>query len=453
MQKQSIIWLTLTLSVILTLVTACGPATSTSNPTTSVRHPIATVPAGENLYVLDGYAPLGTSSIGNQQIIAFHPGSTDPTTLITLPAGLTSQDHQRLYTATARDGQTTITIINTQTGATLHAFVIAGTYSIAEQDFTNAVSSPDGRWLALRQVEQPGNETTIALVDTQAQKLVKTIQLNGTFSLDAISPHGGMLYLLQYLNDGSGHYYVRAYDTDANKLIDGVIADKSELNDPRMVGAALTRQMAPDGSLAYTLYIDATRNIAFMHILPLADHPEPGGPNQLPVPQFARCIDLPVGKAADLLHYYTLALSSDGTALYAANGALGVVTEISLNNDEYNIFSDNIVHQNKFNPGTASIADKKRMLHNGAVLSGDGTILYFTGTHGIWAVNTVDLSVRGNYLTQEAPTSVGFSADSHTVYAVDPAHGITLLDATTGQAQQIIQGPVHAPWGIEWITD
>jgi hypothetical protein len=452
MQKQSITWLTLTLSVLLTLITACGPATSTSNPTINVTHPSATVPAGENLYVLDGYAPLGTNSIGNQQIIAFHPGSPDPTTLITLPAGLTSQDHQRLYTATARDGQTTITIINTQAGATLHAFVIAGTYSIAEQDFTNAVSSPDGRWLALRQVGQPGNETTIALVDTQAQKLAKTIQLNGTLSLDAISPHGGMLYLLQYLNDGSNHYYVKAYDTRANQLLPTIIADKSELNDPRMVGTALTRQMAPDGSLAYTLYIDPTRNIAFVHILPLADRPEPGGPDQLPVPQFARCIDLPVGKSADLLHYYTLALSSDGTALYAANGALGVVTEISLNNDEYNIFSDNIAHQNRFDPGTASITDKNRVLHNGATLSGDGRILYFTGTRGIWAINTADLSIRGNYLTQEAPTGVGFSADGHIVYAVDPAHGITLLDAATGQAQQVIQGPAHAPWGIEWIS-
>ena len=454
MQKQFIIWLTLTLSVILTLITACGPATSTSNPTTSVTHPIATVPAGENLYVLDGYAPLGTSSIGNQQIIAFHPGSPDPTPLITLPAGLTSQDHQRLYTATARDGQTTIAIINTQTGATLHAFVIAGTYSIAEQHFTNAVSSPDGRWLALRQVGQPSNETTIALVDTQAQKLVKTIQLNGTFSLDTISPHGGMLYLLQYLNDGSGHYYVRAYDTDANKLIDGVIADKSELNDPRMVGTALTRQMAPNGSLAYTLYIDPTRNIAFVHILPLADRPEPGGPDQLPVPQFARCIDLPVGKSADLLHYYTLALSSDGTALYAANGALGVVTEISLNNDEYNIFSDNIALQSTFDPGHISMtgSDTTRMLHNGAVLSPDGTSLYFTGVRGIWAVDTHNLGIKGNYLTQDALTGVGFSADGHIVYAVDPAHGITLLDAATGQAQQVIQGPAHAPWGIEWIS-
>ena len=64
MQKKPIIWLTLTLSVLVTIAVACGPATSTHNPTasnnstTSVTHPIATVPVGENLYVLDGYPVL-----------------------------------------------------------------------------------------------------------------------------------------------------------------------------------------------------------------------------------------------------------------------------------------------------------------------------------------------------------------------------------------------------------
>src|SRR5216684_6856472 len=215
MQKRSVICLTLPLSVLLTLIIACGPTTPRPNPTTStgvmerslrsayqflaptnVTHPVATVPPGENLYVLDGYTPLGANSTDGQQIVAFHPGSANPATLVTLPTGLTSQDHQRLYTATARGGQTAIAIINTQTGAKIHSFVIAGTYSIVEQDFANSVSSPDGRWLALRQVGQTGNETTIALVDTQAGKLVKTIQLNGNFSLDAISAHAGIIYLL-----------------------------------------------------------------------------------------------------------------------------------------------------------------------------------------------------------------------------------------------------------------
>ena len=93
------------------------------------------------------------------------------------------------------------------------------------------------------------------------------------------------------------------------------------------------------------------------------------------------------------------------------------------------------------------------MLHNGAVLSPDGTTLYFAGVHGIWAVDTHNLGVKGNYLTQQAFTGVGFSADGYTLYAVDPAQGITIFDAATGQIQQTIQGIVRAPWGIEWVTN
>ncbi|HYU74494.1 MAG TPA: hypothetical protein VEL31_17625 [Ktedonobacteraceae bacterium] len=56
-------------------------------------------------------------------------------------------------------------------------------------------------------------------------------------------------------------------------------------------------------------------------------------------------------------------------------------------------------------------------------------------------------------MTQQALTGVALSADSRTLYAVDPAHGITLLNAATGQSQQVVQGPAHNPWGIEWITN
>jgi len=465
MQKKSLFWLTLTLSVLLVVAVACGsattsgPATTTSFHTTSnysttgVTHSIAKVPAGEDLYVLDGYTPLG-ASLGTQQIIAFHPGSGSPATLVTLPAGLTSQDHQRLYTATVTNGQTTISIINTQTGKMIHSFIIPGSYTLAEQGFTNSVISPDGRWLALRQLDQPGSETTIVLVDTQAMSVNKTIQLNGDFYLDAISPHGGIIYLLQYLNDGSNHYYVKAYDTHANQLLPTIIADKSELNDPRMVGTALTRQMAGDGDAAYTLYTDTRSNIAFVHILPLVDRPTPGGPNQLPAPQFARCLDLPVGKSPDLLRYYTLTLSAKGDTLYAANGALGIVVEISLS-PAYDVLSDNIASQNHFNPGYVNMTSSAttRVLHNGAVLSRDGSILYFTGVDGIWAVSTGDLQVKDHYMTQQAFTGVASSAGGSVLYAVDPAQGILILNAATGQTQRVIQGPAHTPWGIEWISN
>jgi DNA-binding beta-propeller fold protein YncE len=441
MSKKSTSWLIVMLGMLLPLVAACGTSASTGTSPSIV----ATVPHGENLYVLDGYTPMGTNG-NSQQIVAFHPGSSKPTALVTLPVGLTSMDHQTLYTATSHSSQTTISVINTQSGSLIRSLVVQGNYTTAGQSFANAVLSFNGQWLALRELGQAGNGTTIALVDTQAGKLVKTIHLNGNFDLDAVNPDGSRIYLLERLNDGSGHYYVRLYDVTENQLYQYPIVDKTEINDPRMTGTALARQMASDGTMVYTLYIDTARNVAFVHILPLTG-------------DFlgARCVVLPAGKSADLLHYYTLTLSSDGTTLYAANGALGVANAIELSGAD--IFNDKIAGTSRFNPGNINAAsgDKTQALYNGAALSPDQKTLYFVGQHGIWAINTSDLLAQRNsfahYLTQQSLTGIALSADGHMLYAVDPANGITLLNAGTGQPQQVIQGPAYAPWGIEWITN
>jgi hypothetical protein len=112
--------------------------------------------------------------------------------------------------------------------------------------------SGDGRWLALRAQNTPVGATSIALVDTQAGRLVKSIRLNGDFTLDAVSPRGTILYLLEYYQAGTSHYNVRAYDVNANQLLDGSIVDKNDLGD-KMQGEALARQMTDDGDMAYTL--------------------------------------------------------------------------------------------------------------------------------------------------------------------------------------------------------
>src|SRR5438128_9401422 len=125
MQKKSILWLMVTLSALLTLAAACGTNTITSNKATTVATKATRVPPGENIYVLDGYTPLGSASYA-QQIVAVHPASANPSSLLSLPAGLSSQDHQRLYTATPANGQTTISVINTQSGTKMHTFTISG---------------------------------------------------------------------------------------------------------------------------------------------------------------------------------------------------------------------------------------------------------------------------------------------------------------------------------------
>src|SRR6266851_2950515 len=449
MKKRSFVWLGLLLSLLLTLVTACAgglpQAGSNSNP--------AARPAGDELYVLDSYTGAGHNQVA-QHIVALPVGTSNPAALLTLPAGLTDLKHQRVYIASSLTGgngtvHTTISVLDTSSGAAVRTFSIPGNYSTADRGYANSMLSGDGRWLALRALDTPAGTTSIALVDTQAGKLVKSIHLNGDFTLDAVSPKGTMLYLLEYYQAGTSHYNVRAYDVNANQLLEGSIVDKNELGE-KMQGEALTRQMSGDGDIAYTLYINPVTNKAFIHILWLADTAD----TSVPFPAIARCLDLPVGNSSALLRYYTLTLSRGGSTLYAANAALGTIATVNLDlgMNSYQLWLIPNAKITHFNPGnnTVSAADQARELHNGAVLSRNQKLLYVAGLQGIWVINADTLKVQAQYLKEQSFTGLAESSDGQRLYGVDPTIGITLLDPGSGATRTVIKGAVQSPWGIEW---
>lgn len=448
MKNRSIAWLGLLLGLLLPLLAACGGGLpqKSSNPS------LATHPIGDQLYVLDNYTGAGNRQVA-QHIVALPIGTTNPTARLMLPAGLTDLKHQRLYVADpAPDGNSTsISVIDTGSGATVRTFRIAGNYSTADRGYADSMLSGDGRWLALRAQKTPPGTTSIALVDTQAARLVKNIHLRGDFTLDAVSPRGTWLYLLEYYEAGTSHYNVRAYDVKANYLMPGSIIDKNELGE-KMQGEALTRQMSEDGDMAYTLYINPVTNKAFIHILWLADTAN----TSVPFPALARCLDLPVGNSPALLRYYTLTLSQDGNTLYAANAALGTIATVNLDlgMNSYQLWLIPNAKITHFNPGNSTVntADQVQELHNGAVLSRDQKLLYVAGAHGIWVINTDTLKVQAQYLKEQSFTGLAESSDGQTLYGVDPTMGITLLDPNTGATRTVIKGVVQSPWGIEWAT-
>ncbi len=442
MKKRSLVWFGLILCMLLPLVTACGGGlpqkSGNSNP--AVR------PSGDVLYVLDSYTRAA------QHIVALPTGATNPTARLTLPAGLTDLKHQRVYIANPlSNGHTSISVIDTSSGATVRTFSIPGSYSAADRGYADSMLSGDGRWLALRAQNTPAGATSIALIDTQAGKLVKSIHLNGDFTLDAVSPRGTILYLLEYYQAGTSHYNVRAYDVNANQLLQNSIVDKNDLGD-KMQGEALSRQMSEDGDMAYTLYINHVTNKAFIHILWLTDTVN----NYTPFPAIARCIDLPVGSSPALLHYYTLTLSQDGKTLYAANAALGMIAKVNLDlgMNAYQLWLIDKARIDHFDAGNPVVtqADQARELHNGAVLSRDQNLLYVAGLHGIWVINTDTLKIQSEYLKQQDFTGLAVSGDGRTLYGVDPATGITLLDPSSGDTHAVIKSAVQAPWGIEWAN-
>lgn len=183
-------------------------------------------------------------------------------------------------------------------------------------DGTGAGVSGDGSTLVLASSylsAGPGaKETSLTLLDGANLTVQGKIRLPGSFSVDAVSPDGSTIYLIEYTSTKDPtEYAVRAYDTDAGRLIPGQIVDLSE-PDEDMSGVALTRANSPDGRWAYTLYHSDTH--PFIHALDT----EAGS---------ALCIDLPHDLRWRELYQSKLLVSDEGRTITVEgkDGPLAVV--------------------------------------------------------------------------------------------------------------------------------
>ena len=422
------------LTAVVLSVAGCAQGTSSTHSTRLS----ASIPANEMLYVLDGAA-------GAQRIVGIHAGGAAGASTA-LPAGLATQDHQQLYVATPNGSHTAIAILDTRTGATTRTFAIDGSYASDAHGYGGATLTPDGHWLALRRAGQTGgDQSTIALIDTQAGKVARTIQLSGDFDIDALSPDGSVLYLLQNLHDAQHHYYVRAYDIGVGKLLDQIIVDKSELYNPKMQGSAVARRFGNEGAAAFTLYVDPLRNTAFVHVLSLDTSGN--------ITPFARCVDdLPASQSIDLLRSYTLVLSSDGSILYAVNAALGVASKITTTDG--GILNSHVISASHFTPMGSVSGDYGYggILSNGAALSGDGATLYVAGARGLQVIRTSDMEPLGTYLAGHALTSVAVSANGTLLYVTDAQQGVLLVSSDGSRSEQLGVKGLQSPRGIAWVS-
>jgi hypothetical protein len=123
----------------------------------------------------------------------------------------------------------------------------------------------DGSTLVLVRPERafPPPNTKLAVLDAGQLRVEREITLPGFFTVDAISPDGRWLYLIQYPDEDFLDYHVRALDTRTGRL------DPRDVVDPRkpreqMGGLPMTRALSRDGRWAYTLY---GGNEVFIHAL------------------------------------------------------------------------------------------------------------------------------------------------------------------------------------------
>jgi hypothetical protein len=127
--------------------------------------------------------------------------------------------------------------------------------------------SADGRTLVLIRPRRgyPRAATTFAVLDATRLRLRRVLTLRGDYSFDAISPHGELMYLVQYVSRRNpNRYLVRAYDLRARRLLPEPVVDPRESSEP-MNGIPVTRATSPDGRWAYTLYDGAEH--PFIHAL------------------------------------------------------------------------------------------------------------------------------------------------------------------------------------------
>jgi DNA-binding beta-propeller fold protein YncE len=217
---------------------------------------------------------------------------------------------ERLLAHRAGD-DTTVVAVRRGSGRVLRSRRVSGRWSVPAAALDGATTglSADGATLVLaRPVRSfPPASTRLAVLDARRLAVRRRIALRGFFTVDAISPDGRRLYLVQY-GDDVLDYRVRALDTGAGRLLDGDVVDPREPGE-QMGGLPMTRAVSRDGRWAYTLYGGGEET--FIHALDT-------------VGRTAACIDLEMLAPGADLGGVRLRVSADGRRLDVRDGGRAV---------------------------------------------------------------------------------------------------------------------------------
>jgi len=342
-----------------------------------------------------------------------------------LPLGTPSPDWMHLYTVSS----SALLDLDPQTGTTLHTLALPGGYQLPPATLSGVPGglSQDGRWLVLEAFDTTSttpSATHLLLIDTSYAMRPQPVDLKGFFNFDAISNDGRRVYLIQYVS--STEYYVRQFDVGIGQLNPTIIFDKLD-GGAAMAGLRLSGVVSPDGQMLYSVYVRPNKS-AFIHALSLDGN------------LIAYCIDLP-GSAdpaanGDAEFQWSLALSPDGNHLYAANGAMGIVADVSTGGNG----PPSITR-------TAHIA-KGQPASSGAAVSPDGGTLVMSGDKGIEWVDTTTLRARDSALAGWTVRSLAMSPDGTTVYAIDDAGMIAELSMTGTHSATTFGGAPGLPMAL-----
>lgn len=205
--------------------------------------------------------------------------------------GVVSHDGKTRYLALMAGKGTVVESVLTRGGAVRRSRFLHGWYGVpmVAYDGSTGGLAHNGRRLLL--VSSPASlrrpVTRFVVLDPRTLRLRDQITLQGNFALDALSPGGSVMYLIQYLGvpgPSGWSYAVRALNLNTRQLYPGAIVDRRE-PDEKMTGQPVTRTESLDGSWAYTLY-SRTNKGPFVHALDTSH-------------RRAFCVDLPWNASAN----------------------------------------------------------------------------------------------------------------------------------------------------------
>jgi hypothetical protein len=193
------------------------------------------------------------------------------------------------YVAVGVGKHTVVEQVQRSGGTVERTLTVAGSYGVPRVAYDNATTglSADGSTLVLAAILNrfPIRRTGLLVIDPRSLRVVRRVTLPGYYTVDAIAPAGGRLYLIHYTRQDATRYEVRAYDLTLQRLLPAPVVDAREPRE-KMQGFPLTRATSAGGRFAYTLY-QRPQGAPFLHVLDT-------------VHGAAACIDLPSLDGKDL---------------------------------------------------------------------------------------------------------------------------------------------------------
>jgi hypothetical protein len=350
--------------------------------------------------------------------------------VVTVPVGVPDAKWSSLFTTTRSGAQTVVRDAGLMADQS-NAIAIDGAWRLptfATDALPIGVSASRSAIVLVEDGAKDGARTTrFAVIRSPFGKPARIVEINGSFTYDAVSPDGSTIYVIEHLAaPPQGHYQVRAVDVAGGALKEGVIVDK------RNVGEAMAgwpvAQLRRDNGLVLTLYRGTEH--PFIHALDT-------------VQGFAVCLDLPAtpGGDAGAALDWGLAASPDGGTVYAANASLGLVVDID---------PAQLVVRRTARLGAARSAaivlaklggTESGPVAQRVIVSPDGATLYAAGAGGIVAIKLPEMAALGRFLEGQRVDAIGATRDGGTLFALLRAGGrIVQLDGRTGAVVGSVPG-------------